>query len=799
MSNLKLVSNNDTRITPSNLEAEQALLGAIFVDNGALERVAAIVKPEHFFEPLHGRIFEVVREMIETGRPATPVSIKSYMDDIDLGGVTSSQYLMRLASFATTAINAPEYAKIIREMAVRRQVITLAQQMLDRAFSANLADSPAQILSDAETQLNEISTEGVEIQAKSTGELAAESLARVKQTMATGKEVGLDCGMALVQELTGQLMPGDLIVVGGGTSHGKAQPLTSLIHTPKGFVTMGSVKVGDQISSVDGQASFVTGVFPQGQKKVYEITFIDGRKVRCCKEHLWKAKFSRWKEERVVSTETLLKIIATKAGRGRLSIPLSAPVECDGYEMPIDPYVIGAMIGDGSLKRTTPQLSTNDPAVLHTVLNAFPALRAAKSGKYDYRISGSGGSNPLRRILDDFGLNCLSPDKSLDWRFFLMPAAQRMALLQGLMDTDGYIDRATGSPVFCTSSEALASDVQRLIWSLGGAAKVTSRIPRYTYRGEKKVGLRAYRVYVRMPRPKDVFRLARRVERASERSRADRDLRLVIKTIEMVGSEECQCISVSHASKLYISNDYTVTHNTALSQQMVFNMARAGNTMLVFSIEMEPEHFNERYLSQEAGVSSESIENAYLNMLEQDRVSDAVERLKEIPLHIVGIQDMTVPMMLAEARRVQRKYGLKCILIDHLQFIEPAQKFRNEAEGIAANVRACKRMAKRLKVPVILISHLNREYAKEDRKPTVSDLYGSGAIEKDADIVLFVHREERALAAREPAPDTKAFTDWWNKMRAAEGKAEVILGKRRRGKGFGKRTLNFDGKTTSFS
>lgn len=458
MSHLKLVSN-DTRVIPSNIEAEQALLGAILIDNSVLERVAAIVKPEHFFEALHARIFEVTLEMFESGRPANPVTVRSYLDEIDLGSISTAQYIARLAGQAATTSNAPEYARAVRDMAVRRQVISFAQQMMDRAYAASIQDTPAAILSDAETMLGEMATEGVETQAKSTGELAAESLARVQKTMKTGATVGLDCGISLVQELIGPMMPGDLIVLGGGTSHGK----------------------------------------------------------------------------------------------------------------------------------------------------------------------------------------------------------------------------------------------------------------------------------------------------------------------------------------------------TALAQQMLFNVARQGNPVLIFSIEMEPEHFNERYLAQEAGVSSESIENAYLNMLEQDRVADAVVRLKDIPLHIVGIQDMTVPMMIAEARRVRRKHGLKAICIDHLQFIEPAQKFRSDQEAIAFNVRSCKRMAKSLGVPVVLLSHLNREYAKEDRRPTVSDLYGSGAIEKDADIVMFVHREERALAAKEPAPDARAFEDWWKRMRSAEGKAEVILGKRRRGKGFGKRVLNFDGRTTTFS
>jgi len=127
------------RELPQNIEAEQALLGAIFINNDAFHRVADFLKPNHFFEPLHGRIFEIAADLIQSNRVASPITLKTFLPaTLDIAGLTAAQYLARLAAEAMTVINAPDYARTVYDLAVRRELIKVAEDMLATAFDADV-------------------------------------------------------------------------------------------------------------------------------------------------------------------------------------------------------------------------------------------------------------------------------------------------------------------------------------------------------------------------------------------------------------------------------------------------------------------------------------------------------------------------------------------------------------------------------------------------------------------------------------------------------------------------------------
>lgn len=148
------------RLAPHNLEAEQALLGAILVNNEAFDRVSDFLQPDHFYEALHGRTFEIIRKLLAAGKVATPITLKTYLPDLDLGGVTVPQYLVRLAANATTIINAAEYGRTIHDLATRRQLITIGEEMVNRAFDAPVEDVPRQQIEEAERKLYGLAESG---------------------------------------------------------------------------------------------------------------------------------------------------------------------------------------------------------------------------------------------------------------------------------------------------------------------------------------------------------------------------------------------------------------------------------------------------------------------------------------------------------------------------------------------------------------------------------------------------------------------------------------------------------------
>ena len=148
------------RVAPNNIHAEQALLGAILVNNDAYYRVSDFLEPAHFFEDLHRKIYEVATTLIKAGKVATPITLKTFLGDQDLGGVTVSQYLARLAAEATTVINAEDYGRTIYDLAIRRSLIGIGEDMVNVAYDAPVETSPRDQIEEAERRLYELAETG---------------------------------------------------------------------------------------------------------------------------------------------------------------------------------------------------------------------------------------------------------------------------------------------------------------------------------------------------------------------------------------------------------------------------------------------------------------------------------------------------------------------------------------------------------------------------------------------------------------------------------------------------------------
>src|ERR1700704_6930931 len=145
------------RTAPHNIEAEQSLLGAVLVNNEALYRVSDFLEPTHFFEPIHQQIYDHARSLIRTGKLASPITLKTFLPaEIDIAGLTLAQYLARLAAEATTIINAVDYGRTVYDLATRRELITIGEDMVNVAFDAPVDFAPRDQIEDAERRLYEL-------------------------------------------------------------------------------------------------------------------------------------------------------------------------------------------------------------------------------------------------------------------------------------------------------------------------------------------------------------------------------------------------------------------------------------------------------------------------------------------------------------------------------------------------------------------------------------------------------------------------------------------------------------------
>jgi len=362
---------------------------------------------------------------------------------------------------------------------------------------------------------------------------------------------------------------------------GRAQPLRTNVLTPSGFRAIGSLAVGDLVIGSNGSPTEVLGVYPQGRKPLYRVATQDGASTFCCAEHLWavstKEDRARGKPMRILETRQMIGRLRS-AHFHRFELPLvSRPVEFEARGVPMDPYALGLLLGDGCITTsTTPSFTTADTELAVALEAALPGIELVRKAEFDYvlrrRGGGRGGvivANPATATLRELGVaGSRSNSKFVPAAYLYNSPATRLAVLQGLLDTDGgpVTQRERSCRVqYATTSEQLKDDVLFLVRSLGGVAYWRKRLAAGRTPGRARgrdVLYRhdAYILEIRLPQDIAPFRLTRKLESYNAMG-GGRPMRF-IERIEPAGEEETVCIRVAAPDSLYVTEDFLLTHNT---------------------------------------------------------------------------------------------------------------------------------------------------------------------------------------------------------------------------------------------
>ena len=218
------------RVAPHNIEAEQALLGAILINNDAYDRVSDFLKPEHFSEELHRRVFDIASQLIRAGKVATPITLKTFLGEHDLGGITIPQYLARLAAEATAIINAEDYGRTVYDLAIRRDLILIGEDIVNGAYDAPVELTPRDQIEEAERKLYAIAESGRYdggFQRFSDALTTAVDMA-AKAFERDGQLSGISTGMSDLDRQLGGLQASDLVIVAGRPGMGKTALATNI-------------------------------------------------------------------------------------------------------------------------------------------------------------------------------------------------------------------------------------------------------------------------------------------------------------------------------------------------------------------------------------------------------------------------------------------------------------------------------------------------------------------------------------------------------------------------------------------
>ncbi len=364
-----------------------------------------------------------------------------------------------------------------------------------------------------------------------------------------------------------------------GNGFGKGLRDDEPVLTPDGWKLIGDVQPGDTLIGGDGRPTRVIEVFRRGEQDCHRITFNDNTSIICDGDHLWRCQLRRnrslckdragdfglWQ---VVDTASLVRRFGTHPKPAdRAAIPSVSPVEFSRQTVPMDPYNLGLLLGDGSFAgRSSVKYSSADPYLVDALRTEFDVRKIGKTA-YDWSVCGA---YVAVRALGLSGH--LSHTKWVPPCYLWNTPDVRLAVLQGLMDTDGSVDQGSSSCEFCTTSPQLARDVRFLVQSLGGVVTEATRVTKYTYKGEKKDGRRSHRLNVWLP--VCPFRLPRKVERwrpiLTNPGR-------IVRSITPEGRHPTTCLRVDNALGLFVARDFIVTHNSTVMAHDFNQMATHSN------------------------------------------------------------------------------------------------------------------------------------------------------------------------------------------------------------------------------
>jgi len=720
------------RTPPHDLAAEQCVLGGMMLSKDAISDVLEVIRAHDYYRPAHQLIHDVILDLYGRGEPADAVTVAAELTRSgDIGRMGGAPYLHTLIASVPTAANAGYYARIVRERAILRRLVEVGTRIVQLGYAG---DGDADELVDrAEAEIYGVTDRRVSEDYLPLAEIMPGALDEIEAIGSRGGSLaGVPTGFADLDALTNGLHPGQMIVIAARPAMGKALALDTPLPTPTGWTTMGQVQVGEELLGADGRpVSVVATTEVMTGRPCYEVVFDDQTSIVADAEHQWVTTtradrrlayaaagrgpsgdpaFADYRTP--VSVRTTAEIAASlrrSDHRGHNhAVPVAAPLELPAADLPIPAYVLGTWLGDGRWLG---------------VLNS----------------------------------------KHIPIQYRRASRAQRMALLAGLLDTDGTVN-PTGSVQFTSTSARLAADVRELVVGLGYRCGMSYR----RVQGRTEASSTAYTIT--FTTTDEIFRLKRKRETHRLRGPARTTPRVrqrMIVDVRPVASVPVRCVQVSAADSLYLASRSMIpTHNSALALDIARAASvKAGQTSVLFSLEMSRNEITMRLLSAEARVPLHAMRTGQLGEDDWTRLARRMSEVVDAPLFIDDSPNMSMMEIRAKCRRLKQRNDLKLVVIDYLQLMSSPKRVENRQQEVSDLSRSLKLLAKELNVPVVALAQLNRgPEMRTDKRPLLADLRESGSIEQDADVVILLHRE-----------------DAYERESPRAGEADLIVAKHRNG------------------
>lgn len=604
-------------------------------------------------------------------------------------------------------------------------------------------------------------------------EEASSPLEDVERDLSKDSVITVPTGVKKLDEaLGGGLDIGKIGLIMGPTSFGKALIINELVATPHGFVQAKEIKVGDKMIGSNGKPTTVLGVFPQGIRPIYRVTFTDGTCYDCDENHILPVntfyqrsgkKYSKQEHKKIYTPDrsfknmTLREIMDSglyRSGhRYNFATPITKPVEFEDIPLEVDPYLIGVLIGDGCFSSHNFVYSAKDSIIMERAMGNIGdgnfTIREQKKGLFGVRL--------LKPIWDKVAL-LLNEDSRSDTKYIpkeilYNSIEKRIALLNGLMDTDGFVSK-NGFCHYNTKSKRLSEDFCTLVRSLGGLATVHEKNSSYNDKNGNKIdcGINYEVSFGLFDKNIPISTLPRKQERVKYYS-GEKFLKF-IKSVEYLKDDEAVCFYVDSDDHLFLTRDYNVTHNTSMTTGFAAYEAAfqcEGNDFEGFKIlqiifEDSKRDINRKYFSRMSQIETKSINESEETT---QAVREAVNNHPDYDLIKDNIRIMPLATGEYSASRIKEAIKKKInegfrpnvVIIDYFECLEPEQGTGKLAKWEQENktMRKLEAMAKELNIAIWLPTQGNRGSLSSD---LVTMDQGSGSIGKQqiAQVVISITR-----------------------------------------------------------
>jgi len=526
--------------------------------------------------------------------------------------------------------------------------------------------------------------------------------------------------------LKGGLGIGELAVLLAPTGVGKSLGNSEPVLTPNGWTEMGKIRLGDKVIGSDGKPQYVTGVFPQGLRKIYRIDFTDNTFVNCDEEHLWSVNTLNMRESKTrkngvviykpnngfitLKTSEMINSIK-KRGRFNYRLPSICPVEFNKIKLTIDPYLMGLFLGDGFLcEDCSSNITTKDDEIFDNIkhLSEHTSFNEYLRNNNTLSIKRILFKKNINNRLKDYGLlGKKSNNKFIPNDYLFNSLEDRVSLLQGLMDTDGYISKS-GTIQYTTVSEQLSKDVRELVLSLGGKAKIKLKTPYYTYKGIRKKGQLSYVITISFSNNIVPFKLSRKIIRYNKRTKyVDQKF---IKSIEYSHEENATCIKVSNTDELFVTRDYVLTHNTTFLTKVANTAYNCGKNVLQLFFEDNKDVIKRKHFTIWSGISPDEQpdfkEEVIEKIKEAESLSQGELRLLKLPSSSVTVSDIK-----SRIRKMKSEgFKIDLLVIDYVDCIIPEKTvFGEEWKGDGPIMRSIEAMCDEFNIAIWVATQGNRD------------------------------------------------------------------------------------------